>query len=745
MDHWDHKGANSSEHDTLCVLYRHKPQAVLSKPMMRSDTSVVHGLKALKEVLPCQQLQTFEENLKKYDLPTSYRGHDQPAYADDDLDGLIESRVKEYQNFKFCCQYLSRFQVVLDHLRPDREGSWDLHLDAMQRALYEFATWDCTNYLRWGTVYLEDCRNMPQEVYENFAERHSFSVKDKPGVFTAVGGDQKLEQTINLYSKCSDSIIGHCKRKQFVAQRDLILHEMMGVNNLLLEITSVREHTSEAHMATFWPSHQNKMMLEQLIDKHVPGLARDLPHLTVVRQLSMQGDDWPCTSLYKDNRTVLPELYSQIDEADLRQVLHTFHCATAGYKTSVVLSNDTDVAVALLYHYPTLEEAGLSELWMRGGRGKTVRYIPLHILHKHHGQDICNVLPALHSLTGCDATRKVGTKKAALKAQPTQWLRNFGREVTITPEIKADAEKFLVLVIKCHHVGKSRAAKTPTTEDGRTHIGTLVSWVHALEQNTVTGCHDVCAPELCPVQAAAAGTLVFTAPPRGAVPATVAVLNGRVHVGLSYDQLHDLATKKDCIKISRRDFPYVLAKGLSGGTTVSGTMVVAHRAGIPVFVTGGIGGVHRGAETTLDVSADLTELGRTPVTVVSAGVKSILDVGRTLEYLETQGVCVSVLGPDARFPDFFTRDSGFVAPSHVESPAVAALMMQTRLELNLECGMLIAVPIPEEHQAEGHVIKEAIDQAVGEAVNVTGRDVTPFILRRVSEITAGRSLTSSIL
>lgn len=230
----------------------------------------------------------------------------------------------------------------------------------------------------------------------------------------------------------------------------------------------------------------------------------------------------------------------------------------------------------------------------------------------------------------------------------------------------------------------------------------------------------------------------------GAVPATIAVLDGRVHVGLSEEQLQDLATKKDCIKTSRRDFPYVLAKGLTGGTTVSGTMVVAHRVGIPIFVTGGIGGVHRGAETSLDISADLTELGRTPVCVICAGVKSILDVGRTLEYLETQGVCVSVLGRDARFPDFFTRDSGFLAPSHVESPALAALMMQKRAELSLDSGMLIAVPIPEEHEAEGHLIKEAIDHAVEEAASISGRDVTPFILSRVSEITAGQSLKSNI-
>lgn len=233
---------------------------------------------------------------------------------------------------------------------------------------------------------------------------------------------------------------------------------------------------------------------------------------------------------------------------------------------------------------------------------------------------------------------------------------------------------------------------------------------------------------------------------QGAVPATVAILEGQIHAGLSHDQLRDLATKDNCVKTSRRDFPYVLAKGLSGGTTVSGTMVVAHKVGIPIFVTGGIGGVHRGAESTMDISADLTELGRTPVTVVSAGVKSILDVGRTLEYLETQGVCVSVMGSDARFPDFFTRDSGFLAPCHVESPALAAMMMLKRAELDLDSGMLIAVPIPEEHEAEGHLIKEAIEEAVkeAEAEDVCGRDVTPFILRRVSEITAGHSLQSNI-
>ncbi|XP_027210795.2 uncharacterized protein [Penaeus vannamei] len=232
----------------------------------------------------------------------------------------------------------------------------------------------------------------------------------------------------------------------------------------------------------------------------------------------------------------------------------------------------------------------------------------------------------------------------------------------------------------------------------------------------------------------------------GAVPATIAILRGQVHVGLSAVELETLAEKKEpCVKTSRRDFPFVLAKGLNGGTTVSGTMLVAHHAGIPVFVTGGIGGVHRGAENTLDISADLTELGRTPVAVVSAGVKSILDVEKTLEYLETQGVCVSVLGSDNRFPDFFTRDSGCKAPCHVETPLMAAHMMNKWQEMKINSGMLIAVPIPEEHQAEGKLIKEAIDIAVKEAeLAVSGREVTPFILQRVFEITGGQSLKSNI-
>ncbi|KAK4321051.1 hypothetical protein Pmani_008121 [Petrolisthes manimaculis] len=232
----------------------------------------------------------------------------------------------------------------------------------------------------------------------------------------------------------------------------------------------------------------------------------------------------------------------------------------------------------------------------------------------------------------------------------------------------------------------------------------------------------------------------------GAVPATIAILEGQVHVGLSHTQLHTLATSRDqCVKTSRRDFPYVLAKGLNGGTTVSGTMLIAHKANIPIFVTGGIGGVHRGGEKSLDVSADLMELGRTPVTVVAAGVKSILDIGRTLEYLETQGVCVTVLGDSTKFPDFFTSDSGYDAPSRVESTAEVAAMMVKRAEFRLDSGMLVAVPIPQQYQAEGFIISQAIETAVKEAESsVRGRDVTPYILQKVSEITQGQSLEANI-
>ncbi|KAM6419178.1 uncharacterized protein J5M81_013554 isoform 3-T3 [Pluvialis apricaria] len=232
----------------------------------------------------------------------------------------------------------------------------------------------------------------------------------------------------------------------------------------------------------------------------------------------------------------------------------------------------------------------------------------------------------------------------------------------------------------------------------------------------------------------------------GAVPATVGILRGRIHVGLTDEELEFLASSKNVVKVSRRDLPFVLSQGLSGGTTVSGTMIAAHKAGIPVFVTGGVGGVHRGGENTLDVSADLTELGRTPVAVVSAGVKSILDIGRTLEYLETQGVCVAAFGESREFPAFFSRQSGFQAPYHVRDEEEAAELIASALGLGLSSGVLIAVPCPEERAASGQVIEEAIQQALSEARSkgITGKEVTPFMLQKINELTDGRSLDSNL-
>ncbi|XP_062445770.1 uncharacterized protein LOC134148060 isoform X3 [Rhea pennata] len=232
----------------------------------------------------------------------------------------------------------------------------------------------------------------------------------------------------------------------------------------------------------------------------------------------------------------------------------------------------------------------------------------------------------------------------------------------------------------------------------------------------------------------------------GAVPATVGILRGKIHIGLTDEELQFLAGSKNVVKVSRRDLPYVLSQGLSGGTTVSGTMIAAHKAGIPVFVTGGIGGVHRGGENTLDVSADLTELGRTPVAVVSAGVKSILDIGRTLEYLETQGVCVAAFGESREFPAFFSRQSGFQAPYHVHNEEEAAELIASTLGLGLSSGVLIAVPCPQEHATSGQVIEEAIQQALREARSkgITGKEVTPFLLQKINELTNGKSLDSNI-
>nr|XP_043892086.1 pseudouridine-metabolizing bifunctional protein C1861.05 [Solea senegalensis] len=232
----------------------------------------------------------------------------------------------------------------------------------------------------------------------------------------------------------------------------------------------------------------------------------------------------------------------------------------------------------------------------------------------------------------------------------------------------------------------------------------------------------------------------------GATPATVGIIKGKVHVGLSSEELDHLAHCTSSLKVSRRDLPHVISKGLSGGTTVSATMIAAHRAGIPVFVTGGIGGVHRDGENSLDISADLTELGRTPIAVISAGVKSILDIGRTLEFLETHGVCVVTYGKSNNFPAFFSPQSGFTSSCQVGNPAEAAKLIASALSLGLQSGVLLAVPIPEEHAASGQQIEDAIQVAVAEASanGITGRDVTPFILQKVNDLTEGKSLQANI-
>ncbi|XP_017075888.2 pseudouridine-metabolizing bifunctional protein C1861.05 [Drosophila eugracilis] len=235
----------------------------------------------------------------------------------------------------------------------------------------------------------------------------------------------------------------------------------------------------------------------------------------------------------------------------------------------------------------------------------------------------------------------------------------------------------------------------------------------------------------------------------GAIPATIGILDGRIKVGLTREELTTLAKKprEQVIKCSRRDLPFVVSRRQSGGTTVAATMIIAHRVGIKVFATGGIGGVHRNGHESLDVSADLTELGRTPVAVVCSGVKSILDIPRTLEYLETQGVCVaSFESPGGVFPDFYTRDSGCTVPYNLNSVQEAAELLRYWRELRLKSGLLIGVPIPEEFAADKLKIEEAIKEATAQAKTqgISGKEVTPFLLAAIAKITEGRSLQSNI-
>ncbi len=229
----------------------------------------------------------------------------------------------------------------------------------------------------------------------------------------------------------------------------------------------------------------------------------------------------------------------------------------------------------------------------------------------------------------------------------------------------------------------------------------------------------------------------------GAVPATIAILGGVISVGLDQQALARLGSSRDVTKVSRRDLAVAVARGLDGATTVAATMIVAARAGIEVFVTGGIGGVHRGAERTFDVSADLTELARTRVAVVCAGAKAILDLGLTLEVLETHGVPVIGFGSD-RFPAFYTRDSGFGVDVRADSAAELAAIVATQWDLGLD-GVVVANPIPRQHAMDPSRIERAIDEAVAwaEGQGVTGKDVTPFLLSRLEELTGGDSLEAN--
>ena len=232
---------------------------------------------------------------------------------------------------------------------------------------------------------------------------------------------------------------------------------------------------------------------------------------------------------------------------------------------------------------------------------------------------------------------------------------------------------------------------------------------------------------------------------QGAVPATIAVLGGSPRIGLSAEGLELLASEPDVMKVSVRDLPFVISRGGHGATTVAATMRLAALAGISVFVTGGLGGVHRGAQQTFDTSADLTELATTNVAVVSAGVKSILDIGLTLETLETLGVPVLAYGTD-EFPSFFSRSSGHDAPMRADSAREVADVMATKWRLGLSGGLVIANPIPAEDEIPADQINGIIDRALAdmEVQGVHGKEATPFLLGRIVEITGGASLEANI-
>ena len=232
----------------------------------------------------------------------------------------------------------------------------------------------------------------------------------------------------------------------------------------------------------------------------------------------------------------------------------------------------------------------------------------------------------------------------------------------------------------------------------------------------------------------------------GAVPATIAIIGGRLKAGLTPEEIEYFGKKgPEITKASRRDLAVICARGMDGATTVTTTMMIAHMAGIKVFATGGIGGVHRGAETTMDISADLEELANTPVMVVCAGAKAILDLKLTLEYLETHGVPVIGYGTE-ELPAFYSRHSGLKVDYRMDSPEEIAAAFRAQQELGLKGGMLVTNPIPEEYAMDDAVINEAIERALKEAneLGISGKETTPFLLAKVKELTGGDSLDSNI-
>ena len=231
----------------------------------------------------------------------------------------------------------------------------------------------------------------------------------------------------------------------------------------------------------------------------------------------------------------------------------------------------------------------------------------------------------------------------------------------------------------------------------------------------------------------------------GAVPATIAIFNGKCHTGLSKEQLEYFASAKDVWKVSLRDMPYVVSKKLHGATTVAATMRIAAMAGIKIFATGGIGGVHRNANETMDISADLTEMEQTSVAVVSAGIKSILDIGLTLEYLETKGIAVVTYGQD-EFPSFYSSKSGLNSPLRLDSVEEIASMINTKWQLGLNGAVLVANPVPLAQEIAADEIETYIQQALNaaEETKIYGKDVTPFLLKYIADHSKGESLEANI-